>query len=234
MSPPAPATPPSPSRRALSKVTASDITDQMLAEAKKLAALRGLGNVRTARAKAEDLPFPDMSFDLVTCRLAAHHFDKPRAFVAEAHRVLMPNGVLAVVDNISPDGELIPALSPARCLTSLAKAYNAFEKLRDPSHGRCLGLAEWTKLLGENGFTVEHKEHMDQDIEFAPWTARMRCDTPTVARLKAPACRGAAAQLPQAARERQGSRLHPARGDHRGAEARLSRMFSKKIRKAPA
>ena len=93
----------------VAKVTASDITDQMLAEAKKLAAERGLGNVKTARAKAEDLPFPDMSFDLVTCRLAAHHFDKPRAFVAEAFRVLMPGGVLAIVDNISPDRRSFPS-----------------------------------------------------------------------------------------------------------------------------
>lgn len=157
----------------VAKVTASDITDQMLAEAKRLSAERGLTNVRTARAKAEDLPFPDMSFDLVTCRLAAHHFDKPRAFVAEAFRVLMPGGVLAIVDNISPDEP------------ELARAYNHFEKLRDPSHKRCLGLAEWTKLLGDQGFLVEASEHMDQPIEFGPWTARMRCDVPTVARLKA-------------------------------------------------
>jgi ubiquinone/menaquinone biosynthesis C-methylase UbiE len=156
----------------VAKVTASDITDEMLAEAKKLATARGLGNVRTARAKAEDLPFPDMSFDLVTCRLAAHHFKKPRAFVAEASRVLMPGGVLAVVDNISPD-------EPA-----LARAYNHFEKLRDPSHGRCLGLAEWTKLLGDQGFVVMHSETMDQPIAFGPWTARMRCDPSTVARLE--------------------------------------------------
>ena len=157
----------------VAKVTASDITDQMLAEAKKLAAERGAGNVKTARAKAEDLPFPDMSFDLVTCRLAAHHFEKPRAFVAEAFRVLMPGGVLAVVDNISP-GE-----------PEIARAYNHFEKLRDPSHGRCLGLAEWTKLLGDAGFVVEHSEQMDQPIEFGPWTVRMRCDASTVARLEA-------------------------------------------------
>lgn len=156
----------------VSKVTASDITDQMLAEAKRLAGERGLGNVKTARAKAEDLPFPDMSFDLVTCRLAAHHFDEPRAFVAEAFRVLLPGGILALVDNISPDEH------------KLARAYNDFEKLRDPSHGRCLGLAEWTTLLADTGFTVEYREHMDQPIEFAPWTARMRCDAPTVARLK--------------------------------------------------
>jgi ubiquinone/menaquinone biosynthesis C-methylase UbiE len=167
----------------VAKVTASDITDQMLAEAKKLAAERGLGNVRTSSAKAEDLPFPDMSFDLVTCRLAAHHFAKPRAFLAEAHRVLMPNGVLALVDNISPDGENLPALEAAQ-VSDLASAYNQFEKLRDPRHGRCLGLAEWTALLVNAGFAVVHKEHMDQDIAFDPWTARMRCDEPTVARLK--------------------------------------------------
>jgi ubiquinone/menaquinone biosynthesis C-methylase UbiE len=157
----------------VAKVTASDITDQMLAEAKRLASERGASNVKTARAKAEDLPFPDMSFDLVTCRLAAHHFASQRAFVAEAYRVLMPGGLLAVVDNISPDER------------ELARAYNNFEKLRDPSHGRCLGLAEWTALLDDAGFIVAHSEQMDQPIEFGPWTKRMRCDAPTVARLKA-------------------------------------------------
>jgi ubiquinone/menaquinone biosynthesis C-methylase UbiE len=168
----------------VAKVTASDITDQMLAEAKKLAAERRLGNVRTARAKAEDLPFPDMSFDLVTCRLAAHHFDNPRAFVAEAFRVLMPGGVLAIVDNISPDERIMPDLAE-RQSRELARAYNEYEKLRDPSHGRCLGLTEWTALLGDAGFVVTHSENIDQTIEFGPWTKRMRCDAPTVTRLEA-------------------------------------------------
>ncbi len=167
----------------VAKVMASDITDQMLAEARKLAAERGLANVRAARAKAEDLPFPDMSFDLVTCRLAAHHFDNPCAFVAEAFRVLMPGGALALVDNISPDERIFPDLAeePSR---ELARAYNEYEKLRDPSHGRCLGLAEWTALLGDAGFAVAHSENIDQTIEFDPWTKRMRCDAPTVKRLE--------------------------------------------------
>ncbi len=157
----------------VAKVTASDITDEMLAEARRLAAERGLANVKTARAKAEDLPFPDMSFDCVTCRLAAHHFDDPRAFASEAFRVLMPRGTLAVVDNISP-GE-----------PDLARAYNHFEKLRDPSHKRCLSLSEWIKLLGNSGFAVAEREEMDQAIAFAPWVARMRCPAPTIARLEA-------------------------------------------------
>jgi ubiquinone/menaquinone biosynthesis C-methylase UbiE len=167
----------------VAKVTASDITAAMLAEAKKLAKARGLGNVKTVDAKAEDLPFPDMSFDLVTCRLAAHHFTDVAAFAAEAYRVLMPNGLLAVVDNISPDQEIFPALS-AEDTKAWTQTYNAFEKLRDPSHGHCLSLTAWREVLGTAGFDIVAAEHMDQDIEFGPWLTRMRCDDATVARLR--------------------------------------------------
>jgi ubiquinone/menaquinone biosynthesis C-methylase UbiE len=155
-----------------SKVIASDITDPMLSQTRQLAKSKGLANVATAHAPAEDLPFPDGSFHLVTCRLAAHHFAKPADFISEAYRVLTPGGKIAVVDNISPD------------LPALAAAYNAFEKLRDPSHGRCLGLNEWSELLTKAGFAVTHTEQLDQDIEFAPWVERMRCNAQTVARLK--------------------------------------------------
>ncbi len=167
----------------VAKVTATDITDAMLAEAKKLAAARGLGNVKTVPANAEDLPFPDVSFDLVTCRLAAHHFADVAAFAAEAYRVLMPNGLLAVVDGISPDQHIFPALS-AEDARHLTKVYNAFEKLRDPSHGHYLSLTEWGDVLGKAGFEIVAAEHLDQDVEFGPWVARMRCDEATVARLE--------------------------------------------------
>ena len=166
----------------VAKVTASDITEAMLAEARRLAASRGFANFKTVRAEAEDLPFPDMSFDLVTCRLAAHHFADVAAFVAEAYRVLMPNGRLALVDNISPDQSILPKLSPTET-EHWAAAYNAFEKLRDPSHIRCLGLRQWSDLLVEAGFDGVTSEHMDQDLEFAPWVQRMRCAEPTIARL---------------------------------------------------
>ena len=156
----------------VAKVTATDITDAMLAETRKLAHARGLHNVRTGNAKAEDLPFPDMSFDLVTCRLAAHHFRRMPAFAAEAFRVLMPQGRLGLIDDISPEEK------------SVSAAYNAFEKLRDPSHGTCLSLDAWQAILEQAGFAIERTETLDQDIEFAPWSARMRCDAPTEARLR--------------------------------------------------
>jgi ubiquinone/menaquinone biosynthesis C-methylase UbiE len=168
----------------VAKVTASDITPEMLAEAKRLARERKLGNVVTAPAAAQDLPFPDRSFNLVTCRLAAHHFPDPAAFVREAYRVLIPGDTFALVDNIAPDRAILPELSDA-ALEQLAMAYNTFEKLRDPSHVRCLGLIAWSRLLGDTGFTAAASEIMDQDIEFAPWIERMRCAAPAMARLKA-------------------------------------------------
>src|SRR5262245_40916879 len=51
-------------------VIAGDITAEMLEEAKKLAAARGLANMEAAVADAEALPFEDGRFDLVASRIA--------------------------------------------------------------------------------------------------------------------------------------------------------------------
>jgi ubiquinone/menaquinone biosynthesis C-methylase UbiE len=111
----------------VAKVTATDITEEMLREARKLAASRGLTNVRTLYAKAEDLPFPDASFDLVVCRLAAHHFDDMKGFAAEACRVLMPGGTIGIVDTIAPDTAIVPGQTAEdlRKLTAEFKASRA-------------------------------------------------------------------------------------------------------------
>jgi ubiquinone/menaquinone biosynthesis C-methylase UbiE len=165
-------------------VVASDITDEMLTQAAKLAAKRGLANVETVHADAAALSFADESFDLVTCRLGAHHFPDPAAFVAESWRVLKPGGAFAVVDNISPDTSILPEASREEA-DATAADYNAYEKLRDASHGRCLSLTEWSSLLQRAGFVDIRVERMDQNIAFKPWIERMRCDTNTVARLEA-------------------------------------------------
>jgi len=168
----------------VASVIASDLTEAMLAEAAKLAAAKGYANMETARADAEALPFGADRFDLLTCRIAAHHFPAVPAFVAEAWRVLRSGGTLALVDNISPDVESTPGFSAAE-LRDAALTYNGFEKLRDPSHCRCLGMAEWSKLLSEAGFTVLHKERLPKGMEFDPWAARMGCGATTVQQLRA-------------------------------------------------
>jgi ubiquinone/menaquinone biosynthesis C-methylase UbiE len=165
-------------------VIASDITDEMLEEARKLAAAKGLANIETAVADAEALPFADARFQLVTCRIAAHHFPDVGRFVAEVRRVLEPGATFALVDNISPDSASMPGFSAAE-LTDAAIAYNAFEKLRDKSHGRCLGLAEWRDVITAAGLDVLHHEILPKAMEFAPWAARMEADAATTARLRA-------------------------------------------------
>jgi len=164
-------------------VIASDITDEMLGEAANLAAARGLANMTTARADAEALAFHAASFDLVTCRLAAHHFPEPGAFIAEAARVLKPGGALGLVDNIAPDAAALPAFFRTEIAGADAD-YNAFEKLRDPSHGRALALAEWTNYMERNGLAVTATERARKEMDFDDYVTRMGCTAATIACLE--------------------------------------------------
>jgi ubiquinone/menaquinone biosynthesis C-methylase UbiE len=165
-------------------VIASDVTDEMLAEARKLALAKGFSNMETASADAEALPFEDGRFDLVTCRIAPHHFPDIPMFVGEVWRVLKLGGTFALVDNIAPDGESTPGFSVAD-LREASLAYNAFETIRDPSHSRCLGLAEWSEIIADTGFHLAHKERLGKDMEFQSWAERLGADAVTIARLRA-------------------------------------------------
>ncbi|MBO0741618.1 MAG: class I SAM-dependent methyltransferase [Hyphomicrobiaceae bacterium] len=164
-------------------VIASDLTSEMLEQAAKLAKSKGIANMETARADAEALPFADGQFDLVTCRIAPHHFPDIAAFAAGVWRVLKAGGTFALVDNIAPDDLSTPGFSAAE-LREAALTYNAFEKIRDPSHARCLGMAEWMGVLSDRGFVVEHTERLPKDMEFLPWVERMGTDAETVERLR--------------------------------------------------
>lgn len=164
------------------RMIASDVTAEMLAETRALAARRGIANLETVQAPADRLPFADESLDLVCCRLAAHHFPEPAAFVSEAARVLKPGGTFALVDNVSPDAAIMPGLDRA-ALRDAAVVYNQFEKLRDPSHGRALQTAEWLELVGDAGLEVAAWRVLVKPMEFGAWVERMQCAPATRARL---------------------------------------------------
>jgi ubiquinone/menaquinone biosynthesis C-methylase UbiE len=165
-------------------VIASDMTDEMLAEAAKLAVSRNLANMSTAKAEAGALPFEDASFDLVCCRLAAHHFPDLSRFVGEVRRVLKTNGRFALVDNVAPDAECLPGAS-ANEIAAAAAAYNAFEKLRDPSHGHAPPPETWLELLATAGFKIVAREQFGKELDFKSWVERMRCAPATIAELEA-------------------------------------------------
>jgi ubiquinone/menaquinone biosynthesis C-methylase UbiE len=168
----------------VTRVVASDLTPEMLEQTNKLAGEKGYANMETAIADAERLPFPDKSFDLVTCRIAPHHFPDIAAFLAESFRVLKPGGTFALVDNVSPDDETTPGFSKAE-LRDAALGYNAFEKNRDPSHGRALTTAEWVELIADTGFALVHREHAPKAMDFASWVKTMNVPTDMVSKLRA-------------------------------------------------
>ena len=151
----------------LAHVVASDLTPQMLAVARGLARQRQIFNMSFLETRAEVLPFVDATFDLVTCRIAPHHFDDVGKFVAESTRVLRPGGVFGLVENISPDASMMEG--DAGALSAAADEYNAFEKLRDPSHVRCLTLTEWRDLVARAGLNEHHLELLDKPMVFGPW-----------------------------------------------------------------
>jgi ubiquinone/menaquinone biosynthesis C-methylase UbiE len=168
----------------VASVIASDITDEMLVEAAKLAARQGFEHMTTAKADAEALPFEDASFELVTCRIAPHHFPDIPAFLAEVWRVLKPGGTFALVDNVAPDAGSTPGFGKVE-LRDAAIAYNAFEKLRDPSHGRAWTAAEWIELASDTGFEIRHRELLPKAMEFESWLRNMSVAPETAARLRA-------------------------------------------------
>lgn len=163
-------------------IVASDITAEMLREAAKLAATRGLSNMSTATAAADALPFPDQSFDLVCCRLAAHHFPSLDAFVCEVHRVLKTGGRFALVDNVAPDAARVPGASEDEIQAAVAD-YNSFEKLRDPSHGFAPPPEAWLDVLRKNAFAIVAHEQMEKELDFSSWVGRMRCTPDVIAEL---------------------------------------------------
>ena len=125
----------------VARVVASDLTPEMLQEAAKLAKAKGFANMETAPADAEALPFDDASFDLVTCRIAPHHFPDVPTFVAEVWRTLKGGGTFALVDNIAPDAEFDAGLLQRRAARCGADLQRVREDPRPeprplPRHGR--------------------------------------------------------------------------------------------------
>jgi SAM-dependent methyltransferase len=116
-----------------------DATREMLEAGVGVLAGAGVRNTVLVQADATALPIPSGSADVVTSRLAAHHFADAAAAFREIARVLRPGGLFVLVDNYAPDD---PALQ---------RFINEVETLRDPSHIRNHTVAGWSDLLKHAG-----------------------------------------------------------------------------------
>ncbi|MGA8194897.1 MAG: methyltransferase domain-containing protein [Acetobacteraceae bacterium] len=119
--------------------TGIDMTPAMLDRARQLAAEKGLANVSWDQGDVGSLPYADGAFDIVVTRFSMHHFLDPIGMLREMVRVCAPGGRVVVVDMYASE-------NPAK-----ATEWNRLEKLRDPSHARCLTLTELKALFGSVG-----------------------------------------------------------------------------------
>jgi SAM-dependent methyltransferase len=116
-------------------------------------------------ARAEDLPFADGSFDVVTCRIAAHHFEDVRKAVGEMARIAQR--LVVIEDNVFVD-----------------EAVEEAERLRDPTHVRCYSEDEWKELLSDAGLEVEQIDRFERNPVVDDWLARVETPPEDAARVR--------------------------------------------------
>jgi ubiquinone/menaquinone biosynthesis C-methylase UbiE len=104
-------------------------------------------------SRGEDLPFAAASFDVVACRVAAHHFDDVEKAVFEMARVSRDRVI--VVDNLFLDERAEEA-----------------DRVRDPSHVRNYTEQEWRELFEAAGLRIEEVRRSPKPIEVEPWLER--------------------------------------------------------------
>ncbi|MCT2537536.1 class I SAM-dependent methyltransferase [Aquibacillus koreensis] len=143
-------------------VVALDLTEQMLLKAEAYALECGHENISFICGDAENMPFPDEQFDLVTCRIAAHHFPKISLFLQESYRVLKKGGTLILDDNVAPEND------------ELDFYYNEIEKKRDYSHHRAWKKSEWIHMIEHKGFRIEELCSFPKYFQFESWCSRMQ------------------------------------------------------------
>lgn len=107
----------------------------------------------TVVSRAEEIPFADSSFDVVACRVAAHHFQDPGGALNEMARV--SRSLVLVADNLY-----------------LGEAGEEADRLHDPTHVRNYSEDEWREMLTAAGLDVEAFEREDKRIDLESWFER--------------------------------------------------------------
>jgi demethylmenaquinone methyltransferase/2-methoxy-6-polyprenyl-1,4-benzoquinol methylase len=128
--------------RGAGRVVGVDLTEAMLREGGGRGAAAGRdGSVRLVAGKAEQLPFPDATFDALTFTYLLRYVRDPQATLTELARVVKPGGVVASLEFCVPTGFV------------WGPAWWAYTRVALPAGGLLLGGREWLRVgrfLGPN------------------------------------------------------------------------------------
>lgn len=139
-------------------VLGCDLTRNMLLKAREKEKNSGLENTGFLLSDVESLPFPNGSFDIVSCRFAFHHFPNPEKALLEMKRVCRK--LIVIVDGVSSEER------------DKSLFHNSIEKMRDPSHVRIYALSEITAIMDNIGANVTDITHWDIPQDFEEWMGR--------------------------------------------------------------
>jgi ubiquinone/menaquinone biosynthesis C-methylase UbiE len=155
------------------RVVACDLTEPMLRTARAFLAERDARDVRFVAGDVEALPFRAGAFDVVTCRIAAHHFANVGPAVRQIAATLRPGGSFLVQDILGHDD------------AGAAAFITEVERRRDPTHVRAYRAAEWRALLKGAGLTVMDEAVVSKGRPWDEWTTRTRMTADARAALEA-------------------------------------------------
>jgi ubiquinone/menaquinone biosynthesis C-methylase UbiE len=123
------------------RLTGIELSEEMLAIARKRATALGV-DADLRPGDAQQLEFPDESFDTVVITFALCTIPNDRAAVREARRVLRPGGKLILLEHVrSP---LLPVRAVQRLLEPLSVRFEADHLVREP-----------LDYLAAEGFAIE-------------------------------------------------------------------------------
>jgi SAM-dependent methyltransferase len=164
-----------------------DVSPEQLATARRLQEQHGL-SFPLLEVSAEELPFPDASFDLAISEYGASIWADPYRWVPEASRVLRPEGQLIFLVNGTIMMLCAPEDNDALPTDRLVRDYFGMHRFEWPDYPSVefhLGYGDWIRLLRANGFEVEDLLELRpaqdattdfDDIVSLEWARRWPCE----------------------------------------------------------
>jgi SAM-dependent methyltransferase len=177
------------------RVVGVDITPAQLDTARRMDEEFGLG-LELIEANAEDVPLPDESFDLVFSEYGASIWCDPEKWIAEAARLLRPEGELVFMRGSTV--RILCAPDEGKTTDRLARPQCGLYKLVWEDDDPCVefhpGMADMLAILRGNGFDLvdfrelyapqdagEHEYYVDPPVAWAKqwpaeeiWRLRLR------------------------------------------------------------